>query len=116
DLLEKTAHGKTQNANECANSTVWNLLSKNNFANRYLVELVVSMSTCLYNEGKIAVLDVLSSLGVPIANNMVNKSIAMDRLRIKKTQRAEENPKKGKKQAPVNNDDRQYAAGAGEYK
>jgi len=114
DLLEKTAHGKTQNANECANSTVWNLLSKNNFANRYLVELVVSMATCLYNEGRIAVLDVLSSLGVPISENMIKRCIAMDRLRVKKKQRAQEIGKNRRKKTPVD-DDGQYAAGAGEY-
>ena len=49
DLLKKCEHGKTQNVNECANSTVWNMLSKNGFANRYLVELVTSMATCMYN-------------------------------------------------------------------
>jgi hypothetical protein len=37
ELLKKCAHGMTQNANECFNSTVWNLLSKNGFANRKLV-------------------------------------------------------------------------------
>ena len=84
DLLEKCEHGKTQNANECANSTVWNLLSKNGFANRDLLELVTSMATCMYNEGKIAVLDVLSSLGVPVGTEMVVRCRRMDNLRIKK--------------------------------
>ena len=90
DLLEKCPHGKTTNANECANSTVWNILSKNGFANRYLVKLVVSMAKCLYNEGKIAVIDVLSSLGIPLTREMVRRCKAMDKLRVTKKQRAEE--------------------------
>ena len=89
DLLEKVTHGKTQNANECANSTVWNLLSKNGFANRPLVELVAYMAVCLYNEGKIAVLDVLSSLGVPVGKEMAQKCKSMDKRRIHRARKSQ---------------------------
>ena len=48
------------------------------------------MATCLYNEGKIAVIDVLSSLGIPETREMVRRCKAMDKLRVTKKQRAEE--------------------------
>ena len=48
------------------------------------------MATCLYNEGKIAVIDVLSSLGIPVTREMVRRCKAMDKLRVTKKQRAEE--------------------------
>ena len=72
------------------------------------------MATCLYNEGKIAVIDVLSSLGIPVTREMVRRYKATDKLRVTKKQRAEEYGKKRRKNAP-DNDDSQYAAGAGEY-
>ena len=116
DLLEKVAHGKTQNANECANSTIWNILSKNGFANRPLVELAAYMAVCLYNEGKIAVLDVLSSLAVPIGKEMAQKCKSIDKRRIYKKRKAEEyksNRQKRRKTGERN--DGQYEAGMGEY-
>src|SRR5699024_11156602 len=112
DLLNKVAHGKTQNANECANSTVWNLLSKNGFANRVLVELTSFMAICLYNEGKISVLDVLSSLGVQFGREMVDKCKSMDRLRVNKKRRAECYKSSRSKKAKVVDDE--YVAGMGE--
>jgi hypothetical protein len=72
DLLEKCAHGMTQNSNECFNSTVWNLLSKNGFANRKLTELSANIALCIFNEGYLPLLDVLSSLGVPVGAELAN--------------------------------------------
>ena len=113
DLLEKVAHGKTQNANECANSTVWNLLSKNGFANRRLVELTGYMAICLYNDGKIAVMDVLSSLGVPIGKEMLKRCKAMDRLRVSKKRKVQSKLLQRKKQRTTEDDE--YDPGMGEY-
>ena len=86
--MKKVEHGLTQNRNESANSTIWNILSKNGFAERKLVELAVYMAICIFNEGHITVLDVLGSLGVPISASMVNNAQAIDKRRLYMKERA----------------------------
>src|SRR5699024_5688280 len=82
ELLKKVTHGKTQNANESANSTIWNLLPKNGYGHLPLVELSTYMAVGLYNEGKITVLDVLDSLGIPVGKEMTQKCQQEDGIRI----------------------------------
>lgn len=97
ELLAKVTHGKTQNANESLNSTVWNLLSKRGFANRGLVELGVSMAVVMCNEGQSAVLDVLQSLGIPIGAKMSRRCQEMDKIRVEQKKRKESSERKGRK-------------------
>jgi len=85
DLLARTAHGLTQNANECFNSTVWNIAPKNVFANRELVELAVYMAVCRFNEGLHLTLKVLQGLHFPIGKDMAQRFKAMDQKRINKS-------------------------------
>lgn len=80
-LLEKCASGKTQNANECFNSTVWKMLHKDGFANRKLVELTVFMAVVRYNEGQSAVLEVLANLGHEVGSKGARRSLTMDNRR-----------------------------------
>ncbi len=84
ELLSKVAHGRTQNSNECFNSTVWNLLPKNGFASRTLVEFAVNMAICQFNEGQRPILEILSSLGVPIGNGLKKYCHGADELRVAK--------------------------------
>ena len=37
ELLKKVVHGRTTNSNESFNSTIWNIISKNGYANIELV-------------------------------------------------------------------------------
>lgn len=97
DLMEKVAHRRTQNTNECANSTLWNLISKNGFSHRGVVELSAYMAVCFYNEGRIAILDVLSSLGVPLGEGMADKFKKEDQLRVQKKARKEAEEKMSRK-------------------
>lgn len=87
DLLDKCSHGKTQNGNECFNSTVWHRLPKSGFANRSLVELTVHLAVCIYNEGHSAVLDVFNFLGHPIGASTVERCQAIDHSRVEKRKR-----------------------------
>lgn len=89
ELLKKVTHGKTQNANECFNSTVWNLLSKNGFASFELLSYAVSLAVCKYNEGNLPVIDVLKYLGFPIGKSMVKGCQTSDSLRVSKKRKAD---------------------------
>ena len=116
DLLTKIAHGKTQNSNECVNSTIWNILSKNGFGNRELVELVVNMAVCLYNEGQLPILDVLNSLGVPVGENMIANCVSTDKLRVSKKRRAEvQAVSKRKKSERRESEEDDYVPGLGDF-
>src|SRR5699024_6759518 len=97
NLLSRVVHGKTQNANECFNSTVWNLLSKNGFANRPLVELAVYMAVCQYNEGQLSTLEVLTDLHFPVGKETAQRCKSMDKIRVEKRKKAESNKSKRKK-------------------
>ncbi|KAH9401817.1 hypothetical protein TYRP_017228, partial [Tyrophagus putrescentiae] len=70
DLLRRTLHGQTTNANESFNSTVWNLLPKAGYANRQLVELAVFIAVCQYNEGMLPLFDVLTALGFDVPKEL----------------------------------------------
>ena len=97
DLLKKCAHGMTQNANECFNSTVWNLLSKNGFANRNLVEWSADIAICLFNEGNLPLLEVLSALHVPVGHGLIQNCIRADKLRVAKKRKIKEDAKASRK-------------------
>jgi hypothetical protein len=89
ELLKKCVHGKTQNANECFNSVIWNFLPKNGFANRGLAEFATYLAVCIYNEGYTSVLQVLDSLGCPVGEAMATQCEAEDSRRAYKKKRSQ---------------------------
>lgn len=109
------SHGKSQNANESFNSTVWNLLPKNGFANLALVELAVYLAILQFNEGRRPILEVLSSLGVPIGNRLKKYCQRSDHLRVSKRKREQSGPsrkaKKVKNAAAKKASAKDYSAG-----
>jgi hypothetical protein len=105
NLLQRVAHGKTQNANECFNSTVWNMMSKNGFANRPKAELVVDIATCKFNRGNNSLLKVLSDLHFPVGKEAAQAFKAIDKLRLAKKKKAEENKSRKRKRIDDDEDD-----------
>ena len=89
DLLRRTLHGQTTNANESFNSTVWNLLPKAGYANRQLVELAVFIAVCQYNEGMLPLFDVLTALGFDVPKELKGYALKKERNRITSKARAE---------------------------
>src|SRR5690625_3529029 len=77
----------TENANECFNSTVWNLLSKNGFANHLLIKMSVNMAVCQYNGGQLPILQILRDLGVAVSKGMVAQCRQIDNERVHKTKK-----------------------------
>ena len=64
ELLEKCLHGKTQNANESLNSLIWQRCPKTCFAGRKSVEIAAASAIVHFNDGPLAIDNVLSRLGV----------------------------------------------------
>ena len=122
ELLENVKDGKTQNTNESFKSTVWNILPKAGFANRKVVDLTAYAAVCFY-DGKIAalLLDVLSSLGIPIGEKMIQWGIREDNLRGKKRKwkcehaKNRKRSKRNSKDEEEDMDDNPYQPGLGAY-
>jgi len=113
--LKAVMHGKTQNVNESCHNIMWKFLPKSGFAHRTLVELAAHMMVSQYNEGKIAILDVLSFLGIEVGKEMADKALAMDRLRVGKKRKVEEDKLQRTKRVKATHqpDDGEYCKGMG---
>ena len=64
DMLEKCLHGKTQNANESFNGTIWNKVPKANQVGLNTLCFGVYDAISHFNIGEKATLDTLSLVGV----------------------------------------------------
>lgn len=103
-FLEKVSHGKTTNANECFNSTVWNLISKNGFANLQLVNMALNIAVCQYNDGQLPILHILQDLGVSVSKGMAVRCKSMDQQRLYKiTKSKAQSAKRAKRRLGVKN-------------
>lgn len=114
-LMQACAHGKTQNTNECFNSTVWHILPKSQFANKQLVELGTFLAVLLYNEGYSYVLEVLEEFGHPIGSSAAKRFMAEDEKRVKKKMRKDEERSAGRGANRAREDCHDDDYGAGEH-
>ena len=63
-MLEKCLHGKTQNANESFNGTIWNRVPKSNHVGLNTLCFGVYDAISHYNNGAQAALDTMSLIGI----------------------------------------------------
>lgn len=116
DLLEKCAHGGTQNANESLHNMIWARCPKTVFVGRTRLEIAVCDAVLVYNEGERGRLGVFELLRLKCGHNMIEMIQAIDRKRItsaigQSTKSAKQLRKtKGLSKAPVK--DSTYQAGA----
>lgn len=114
NFLLKCSHGKNQNANESFNSGVWNIVPKNGFANRGLIELGVAINVCIINEGYSAVMDVLRELYIPTSPEMYLRCDSLDLERTKKRKRQQSSSPPIRKKAKQNDENDGYERGMGD--
>ncbi|GBM70483.1 hypothetical protein AVEN_60082-1 [Araneus ventricosus] len=63
-LLEKSLHGRTQNANESFNDVLWTILTKNTFVELQTLRLGSPVAVILFNDGFSGIMGVLDELGI----------------------------------------------------
>ena len=80
-MLEKCLHGKTQNANESFNGTIWNRVPKANHVGLDTLCLGVYDAISHFNYGAQAAIDTLSFLGIDAGVHMANACSAVNRKR-----------------------------------
>ena len=81
-LLEKCAHGGSQNPNESFHNLIWSKCPKSTFVGRFRLEIAVAEATIVYNSGELARKDVYTLLKVPMTSFLTNEMKLMDSKRI----------------------------------
>ncbi|GFU92468.1 uncharacterized protein TNCV_4793971 [Trichonephila clavipes] len=65
-LLKKCVGGKTQNANESFNSTVWKYCPKTSGSSKNIVDIAVNEAIVMFNEGMTGRIKIMKALGFKI--------------------------------------------------
>lgn len=58
--------GYTQNTNESYNNLIWKKSPKNTNSSARVVEIATFLAVCLFNEGTLALLKVMSIMGIAV--------------------------------------------------
>lgn len=102
ELLKRCLHGGTQNPSESLNNMIWARLPKRTFVMMTTLELGVFDAIAVFNKGNIVRCEVLAKLGIVPGENCVKALQDMDKLRVKKANKAiEEIAKKCRRQTTL---------------
>jgi hypothetical protein len=99
ELLEKCAHGGTQNTNESFHSIIWQLVPKVNFVGLRSLQLGVFLATLLYNDGEMSRCNVMRCMGYAPGVHMERFCSELNSTRIKKSiERSDDDFKRHRKE------------------
>ena len=84
ELLEKCLDGRTQNNNECLNKLIWDRCIKEVWVGRNTLEQAVCMAVGCFNDGNVALLNLLRHLGISPGHFTVLACQKHDKVRIDK--------------------------------
>ncbi|XP_077257590.1 uncharacterized protein LOC143894826 [Temnothorax americanus] len=77
-LLKRCLGGYTQNTNESYNNLIWRIAPKNTNSSARVVEIATFLAVCLFNEGTLALLKVMSTMGIAVGRNAVQFAALSD--------------------------------------
>ena len=83
-LLSRCMWGLTQNSNECAHSTLWNIAPKQIFHNPHVIHFAAALATGLFNDGHIFIANVLQRMGYKIGEHAIKAMEKADKERVRK--------------------------------
>ena len=83
ELLQKCAHGGTQNTNESYHHLIWERCPKTIFVGRSRLELAVSDATIVYNKSELSRLTIFQALDLSAERHLRNGLEKIDTLRPK---------------------------------
>ncbi|XP_044584111.1 uncharacterized protein LOC123264734 isoform X1 [Cotesia glomerata] len=94
-LLERCLGSETQNNNESLNSLIWTFAPKHIHAGTHTIEIANFIAVCIFNEGFLPVLKILSSMGKtigPESHAFVNKrdQVRINRSEVRATEASKE--------------------------
>ncbi|GFT50656.1 uncharacterized protein TNCV_4629091 [Trichonephila clavipes] len=82
-LLKKCVGGKTQNANESFNSTVWKYCLKTSGSSKNIVDIAVNEAIVMFNEGMTGRIKIMKALGFKIGHFTITSAFKANYARIK---------------------------------
>ncbi|XP_043257881.1 uncharacterized protein LOC122400460 [Colletes gigas] len=82
DLLSRCLDGHTQNANESFNATVWRLTPKHLNSGRKIVEIAAYIAAAIFNEGYVAVLQIMAELELRVGSQSKKYAKEVDDRRL----------------------------------
>ncbi|XP_044588919.1 uncharacterized protein LOC123268103 [Cotesia glomerata] len=94
-LLERCLGSETQNNNESLNSLIWTFAPKHIHAGTHTIEIANFIAVCIFNEGFLPVLRILSLMGItigPESHAFVNKrdQVRINRSEVRATEASKE--------------------------
>lgn len=96
-LLERCLGSETQNNNESLNSLIWTFAPKHIHAGTRTIEIATFLAVCIFNEGYIPILKILSVMGITIGPEAHAFAVRRDEDRIERSElRASEASKEGR--------------------
>jgi hypothetical protein len=123
NLLSKCLHGKTQNPNECFNSTIWKRVPKKTFVGLETMQIGVEDAVVVFNDGNMGRVKILEALGMKPGFNTLKQLRAFDSVRVAKADQvalemtksartARRNAKRRLEESHEDPDNPEYEAGA----
>lgn len=82
ELLEKCAHGGTQNTNESFHNVIWARCPKTSFVGRSRLCLAVDDATICYNDGESGRLPIFTELGMVTGHHTTKCFLSLDKKRL----------------------------------
>ncbi|XP_039313194.1 uncharacterized protein LOC120359517 [Solenopsis invicta] len=95
DLLERCLGAFNQNNNESINQIIWKIAPKSAFSGTSIVQIAANVATIMFNDGHVALLDVLELLNIEIGQILYDYCHHTDEERIAERQ-AYENTREGR--------------------
>ncbi|KAK7096021.1 hypothetical protein V1264_005368 [Littorina saxatilis] len=87
-LLNRVAHGKTQNSNESLHNVMWGHCPKEIFVGKGRVEAATAEAVAKFNRGNFALAQVMDHMSLPITDLMEAALAKKDKVRIQKAEKA----------------------------
>ncbi|XP_068988155.1 uncharacterized protein [Bombus flavifrons] len=81
-LLERCLGSETQNNNESLNSLIWTFAPKHIHAGTQTIQISTFLAVCIFNEGFIPILKILSVMGITIGPEAHAFAVRRDEVRI----------------------------------
>ena len=95
--LERCLGSESQNNNESLNSLIWNFTPKHIHARTQTIQISTFLAVCIFNEGFIPILKILSIMGITIGPEAHAFAVRRDEVRIERIElRASEASKEAK--------------------
>jgi len=82
ELLERCLGAFNQNSNKSLNSVIWKFAPKSSFCGSKIVKTAANLATIIFNDGHVALLDVVENLGISIGEKLFNYCHEIDQKRI----------------------------------